>query len=370
LLEPLDFDAAIRFFRSYRIDDLIRTYAILGGMPAYLLQLDERKTVLANIRDPILTPHHFLNDEPRSLLREELRNPANYFSILAAIAAGKTRQHEIAQAAALPSHDTAGPYLRTMQALHLVERQVPAAEPHPHKSRKGIYRMSDHFMRFWFRFVYPHESALARGDLAGVLERRITPYLDEFVSLAFEELAHWQIWRLARAGRLPFAPDRVGAWWDGQHEIHVVAVGEGGLLLGECKWSTRAIGVGILDQLKRSGASLLAGEGYLKTAHPITYTLFSRSGFTPELRELAARENVILVEASDLATPIGPDNSPIAVTIGRVGSSAAVLFDPTRKYGIRVDSPKPAQHNLHRADAQLLALIQPFEITAGGLAGG
>jgi len=178
LLEPLDFDAAIRFFRSYRIDDLIRTYAILGGMPAYLLQFDERKTVLANIRDAILTPHHFLNDEPRSLLREELRDPANYFSILAAIAAGKTRQHEIAQAAALPSHDTASPYLRTMQALHLVERQVPTTEPHPHKSRKGIYRMSDHFMRFWFRFVYPHESALARGDLAGVLERRITPYLN------------------------------------------------------------------------------------------------------------------------------------------------------------------------------------------------
>ena len=136
------------------------------------------------------------------------------------------------------------------------------------------------------------------------------------MSLAFEELAHWQIWRLARAGRLPFAPDRVGAWWDGQHQIDVVAIGEGGLLLGECKWSTRAIGVGILDQLKRSGASLLAGEGYLKTGHPITYTLFSRSGFTPELRELAARENVILVEASNLATPIGPDNSPIAVTIG------------------------------------------------------
>lgn len=40
----------------------------------------------------------FLYDEPRFLLLQELRDPRRYFSILEAIAAGRTRQNEIAQA--------------------------------------------------------------------------------------------------------------------------------------------------------------------------------------------------------------------------------------------------------------------------------
>lgn len=305
LLEPLEFRAVTQFFPKFNATDKIRAYAIVGGVPAYLLQFSDRKTIRENIREAILSPRVFLNDEPRFLLREELREPANYFSILAAIAAGKTRQNEIAQAAGLSSRDMAGPYLRTLQELRLVERQVPISEPHPHKSRKGIYRLRDHFFRFWFRFVYPYESALARGDLAGVLERHIEPYLDEFVAVVFEEIARHHIWHLAITQHIPFTVDRVGSWWSRTHEIDVVAVGEDTLLLAECKWSASPIGPSVLSDLKRASEALLAENPHLQRGvrnrpRVLRYALFSRSGFTKELSQVAKAEAVLLFDAEDL----------------------------------------------------------------------
>lgn len=304
LLEPLEFRAVAQFFPRFNPTDKIRAYAILGGVPAYLLQFSDRKTIVENIHDAILSPRVFLNDEPRFLLREELREPANYFSVLAAIAAGKTRQNEIAQAAGLSSRDMAGPYLRMLQELHLVERLVPITEAHPHKSRKGIYRLRDHFFRFWFRFVYPYESALARGDIAGVLERHIEPYLDEFVSVVFEEIARQHIWQLAIAKQIPFAVDRVGGWWSKDHEIDAVAVGEEALLLGECKWSAQPLGPSVLGDLQRASEALLAENPHLQRGpknqpRVLRYALFSRSGFTKELLQLA-KEAVLLFDAKDL----------------------------------------------------------------------
>lgn len=305
LLEPLEFRAVAQFFPRYDAADKIRAYAILGGVPAYLLQFKEPQTIIENIRETILAPHLFLNDEPRFLLREELREPANYFSVLAAIAGGKTRQNEIAQAAGLPSRDTVGPYLRTLQDLRIIERRVPMTEPHPHKSRKGAYALCDYFFRFWFRFVYPHESALARGDVAGVLQKHIEPHLDEFVSLVFEEIARQHLWHLAITQQLPFSIERVGGWWSKEREIDVVALGGEDLLVGECKWSVQPIGPNVLSALKAAGQAMLLENPHLKAGpgnknRKLRFALFSRSGYTNEIRAIAKQENVLLFTAQEL----------------------------------------------------------------------
>jgi hypothetical protein len=58
--------------------------------------------------------------------------------------------------------------------------------------------------------------------------------------------------RLARAGELPFAPERIGAWWGQGQEMDVVALSdaEGAVLVGECKWSARPVGLDVLVDLK------------------------------------------------------------------------------------------------------------------------
>ena len=293
-LPPLGFPVLSQFFPGYSPEALVTTYAVLGGTPTYLRQFDNEHSLEDNILARILTPQVFLYDEPRFLLLQEVREPRSYFAILGAMARGNTRPNEIAQAAGLGGGAVAMPYISKLKSLRLVERRVPATERHPHKSRKGIHRISDPFFRFWFRFVYPHHSALEEGRGAQVLRRHIAPLLDEFTGYVFEELCRQHVWRLD----IPFVPDRVGAWWSPSGEIDVVAINDESrdILLGECKWSKRPVGTNVFESLRRAGRQLLCEERWDR----VHWALFSRIGFTPGMQDVASDERVILVDAEGL----------------------------------------------------------------------
>lgn len=101
LLEPLQFKDTRLFYPSFDLEDQVRAYAVYGGTPAYLRTLKPQQSLRENILDGILSRGSFLYDEVRFVLQQELREPRNYFAILQAIAAGKTRLNEIKQATEL-----------------------------------------------------------------------------------------------------------------------------------------------------------------------------------------------------------------------------------------------------------------------------
>ncbi len=291
-LQPLTFWDIQQLLPRFSPVDLVRAYAILGGVPAYLRQFDDRLSLLDNVEQKVLAMGEFLYDEPRFLLLQELREPSRYFAVLEAIAGGRTRMNEIAQAAHIGTTSISF-YLKTLQEMGLIDRVVPVTEKNPRKSRWGIYQITDHYFRFWFRFVYPNHSLLERGETDQV-RRRIAEQLDQFVGPAFERICQEALWRRHRAGKLDFTPAAVGYWWNRQEEIDVAAMGEDEVLLGECKWTSRPVGVNILDDLKRKAQAL-------DRTLPVRYALFARSGFTPALQARAAEEGVLLVDLEELS---------------------------------------------------------------------
>ena len=290
MLEPLGFHDARHFFPTYDLADQVRAFAIFGGTPAYLRAVSASQPLLANVGQQVLTRGTFLHDEVRFLLQQELREPRNYFAILEAIASGRTRLNEIKQATGLSGVSA---YLDTLQGLRLVERVVPSTESKAHKSRRGIYRLRDHFSRFWFRFVHPNRTLLERGGAQIVLDTLVTPQLDSFTALIFEEICHQFLWRLGLAGKLPLLPLRIGGWWRASEEIDAVVMGQDAALLAECKWTARPIGVDVLRNLERK-ASLVRKE--LNTQR-LFFGLCARGGFTPQVEEQAAqRDDVFLFD--------------------------------------------------------------------------
>ncbi len=299
LLRPLDLPSSALFFPAYSPDEQFQAWAVLGGMPYYLCAFDDRQDLFTNIRRQILdTQTGTLFSEPRLLLMEELREPRNYFSILRAIAQGRTRLNEIAQASGVGEVNAVSRYLDILQQMHLVTRRVPATENQPEKSKKGLYQIDDHFLRFWFRYVHPYQASLDLGLVDAILERRIRPDFDHFAAAAFEEAAQMFVARLAQRGALAFIPERIGGWWDREVEIDVLAVSlaESAALVGECKWSLNPIGVNVWDDLKRKAAALLQKHPFAT----VQYALFSRSGFTPALQTLVAGEGTALYTIQDL----------------------------------------------------------------------
>lgn len=294
LLEPLEFSDARLFYSNYSLEDRVRAYATFGGTPAYLKAINPDQSLEANIEQNILTRGAFLYDEARFVLQQELREPRNYFAVLQAIASGRTQLNEIKQASGLEGVTA---YLDTLQQLHLVERVVPVTETQPHKSRRGLYRLSDQFLRFWFRFVHPNRSQLEKGASETVLADAVLPFLDLFAGPVFEEICRQSFWRAGQGGRLPFSPNQVGGWWRANQEIDLVAMDDHTALLAECKWSTRPVGTDILEDLERKAQQALPEL----SGRQIYYGLCSRAGFTEHLHQAAAaRSDLLLLEIADL----------------------------------------------------------------------
>jgi AAA+ ATPase superfamily predicted ATPase len=303
LLIPLDLPSSALFFPGYSADEQFLAWAILGGMPYYLRTFNDQVDIFSNIRDHILDAQRAeLFSEPRLLLMEELREPRNYFSILRAIAQGNTRLNEIAQASGVGGASMVSRYLDLLQQMRLVTRLVPATETQPEKSKRGIYQIDDHFLRFWFRYVHPNQSSLDLGLTDAILDQRVRPDLDNFVAISFEEASRQLIARMARQETLPFLPETIGAWWNRNAEIDVLAISrtEKKALVGECKWLIKPIGVNVLDDLKQKAhAFLRSGD-----AERRYYALFSHSGFTSALEAQAQDEGVMLFNVDQIVREI------------------------------------------------------------------
>jgi AAA+ ATPase superfamily predicted ATPase len=296
-VEPLTFDDARGLFPDASFPAFLPTYAVLGGTPAYLRQFDPQADFWDNIRTKILSPDAYLYREPDFILRAELREPRNYFAILRAISLGKTKAGEIINETGLEKN-ILGKYLSVLGELKIIRREVPVTETLPEKSKKGLHQMADPFFRFWFQFVYPNRSFIEEGQIDFVMERKIKPAFDRFISIAFEDVCRGLVrssaWKGCRF-------ERIGRWWSKDGEIDVVATNEAEntILCGEAKWSINKAGTDILENLKRKAALVPWGKAGRKEI----LVLFSRSGFTDDLKKRAREEGVILWEPEESSTP-------------------------------------------------------------------
>lgn len=135
-MRPLRFKHMRRFFPNYSVYDLVRVYGVVGGTPACVIRLDNRLPLRENIKR-ILTPRSYLYDEAMNLLRQEVREPRTYFSILLAISEGRNSLSEIARAVHVDIR-TIGKYVSLLEELDIVRRVRPLGYQRPVKLRLPI----------------------------------------------------------------------------------------------------------------------------------------------------------------------------------------------------------------------------------------
>ena len=275
-LEPFSF-AEAREGIDYDFENAVRSYAITGGTPMYLLQFDYSQPLATNVREQILMPSAVLYNEPEFLLRTELRNPARYLSILEAVATGHTTPNEIARATGIGS----GPlskYLQTLRRLRLLDREVPVTAS-AKQSKRSRYGVADEFLRFWFRFVEPNRSGIQ--EVPGVVyEGTIEPALSDHVSRTFERVCREAVWEAVRRGELdPYA--EVGWWWYAEDEIDIVGLNpaDDRILLAECKWTDEPVGHALVESLRATADRVRWGP----PDRSERFALFSKNGFTDGL---------------------------------------------------------------------------------------
>ncbi|MFH1610408.1 MAG: ATP-binding protein [Patescibacteria group bacterium] len=293
LLPSLKFKEAHQFFPKMNFKEFLKVFVIIGGIPAYLNQFSKDLSLEENIRQNIFSKTEFLNNEIEFVLKEELREPKNYLSILKSISLGKRKFGEIVNETGLEKN-VMNKYLSTLEKLQITEKEIPVTEKNPQKSRKGLYKITDNFFRFWFQYVFPYKSDLELENFTQV-ERKMNESFNILESLVYENVCQGILWDLQ--GKI-FTFERLGRWWDKNEEIDLIGFNNntGQIIFGECKWSNKPIGINIYENLKRKSKLVEWGNEDRKEF----FVLFSKSGFTSEMVRIAKKEGVFLISQDKL----------------------------------------------------------------------
>lgn len=299
-LMPLSYRDSGCFFSQYPAREKLIAYGVLGGIPAYLNQFALRSSHYSqrmleqHIKDELLTPQGYLFDEVNFLLRTELREPRTYASLLHAIAGGATRLNEISQRIGLDA-TSVNKYLSVLRELGLVKRETPITDRAPQKSKKGLYKIADNYIKFWFRFVLPNRSLIESGNTELVYEQMIAPNLSHYMGEIFEDVCRQYI-SLYWGEKLKIASKQVGVHWGSNLEIDVLTENiDDSHWFGECKWWNGPVGENVLNHLIEKATRV----PHQWNRNP-RYLLFSASGFTDALKRRAEKEEVFLIETNDL----------------------------------------------------------------------
>ena len=286
LLRPIGYSHISKFLPEKTCKERLEFFALTGGVPRYLRLASPYRSFKEALVGLVLNPDGILHNEARQLLQEEIQTPNQCWSILNAVGSGANRISEIAGRMGQPANKLTR-YLDLLKDLHLVRRETPVLERNPSKSKKGIYVVSDPFFRMWFGAIYPYMSFFEFAETEPAY-LRIEPRINTLISECYEEVCRQWV----RERGLDFHAVRVGRQWSSAYEIDVAGVDEKCQLtvLGECKWSDNKMGVSVFRELE---GKVLAHK--LPLAEGCRYVLFSKSGFAPDLEELAAeKKNIVL----------------------------------------------------------------------------
>ena len=262
-------------------------YSILGGIPHYLKQFDADTSIEENIKKNMLVRGNVLYNEVEFLMRQELRETSTYNTLIETIAMGNTKLNDIYQKTQI-ERAKISVYIKNLMDLNILNREFPVSDSIKStvNVQRGLYSIADNFFSFWYRFIFPNLSELEAGDVDGVYEFSIKPFIESFTSKAFENICIQYLRNQNIKGLLPIRFKKIGRWWEKDCEIDILAIGANeGFIVGECKWKISKVGISDYEHLKNKATRLKLTDPYLY--------LFSKSGFNEQLTNFAKTDKFI-----------------------------------------------------------------------------
>lgn len=301
-LMPLTYLDAARFHPELSAAENALIYGITGGIPHYINKLNVRGSIKDALLENLFDPSSYLFEEPENLLKQELREPAIYNSIISAIAGGATRLNQIADKTGNET-SVCTKYLKSLSDLGIVQKKQPIIQK---STKKTTYYISDNFFRFWYRFVPGNMLSISAGRMDRMYDAAVGSYLSSYMGLVFEDICRQYL--TYYAPDLPFNLQDIGEWWGPDPEqkkevqVDIVALGNKPdntgpgrkMLIGSCKFKNEVIGTDELD-LMREYTNLFS------TANDdCFYYIFSKSGFTRGIINMQQQGEVSLVTIEEM----------------------------------------------------------------------
>lgn len=210
-LKPINFCNFTQIYHSSNSKEAIETYAVLGGLAGNWQFFRENLSLQDNICEQILNKRGHLYYEGSRYVESELRETTVYNTILHELAKGRHKLNDLHLHTGF-SRAKISVYLKQLIALELVEKIFSYEAKVTNNTQKGIYRIKNPFLHFWFRYLYAHKSELELLDSKQYYKTYIDPSLSSYVNEYYSGICSEAIQELNDLRKLPLKLEHGGKW--------------------------------------------------------------------------------------------------------------------------------------------------------------
>lgn len=269
-------------FPGYPANDSICIYSILGGVPGLWHSFDEKLSAKENIIENLINRNSRLYHEASVYMYEQLREPAVYNTILAAISKGYQKLNDIYMHTGF-SRAKISVYLKNLMEIELVEKVFSIETEGYANAQKGIYRISNPYISFYFTYLFPNLKDIQELEGISFYNKYIENSLADFIENGYKRICK---------DYMSAAYTTIGEWIGKSGNLDIVAKNkQGHIIVAMCSYANKVTATDyewLSFQLKQAKLS------------PVKIIYFGEMGFDEKMREMASQNQIELISLLNL----------------------------------------------------------------------
>ncbi|MBO6242828.1 MAG: ATP-binding protein [Butyrivibrio sp.] len=235
-IKPLPFSEMRAYFPNMSFRDAVLTYSVLGGQTALWKYFDDKLSFKENICKNFLNPGSFLYGEPKRLIEYTLRETAVYNTIMSQMARGVNKLNDLYHATGF-SRAKISVYLKTLIHHDFACKGYSFGNAGRENVLKGVYKIADPLLNFYFKFIFPNESNLCLMPTDKFYDIFISAGIQSYASDSFKAVCREYIFKSEERGTFPFEIGDDGQWLGKDGNIDIILQSDmGDTALCLCKW--------------------------------------------------------------------------------------------------------------------------------------
>ena len=210
-IRDFDYLDAAKFYPALPVRDKVAFYAVFGGSPYVLENLDTSLTIRDNIEHLLLPETGIIRSHIENIMLKEIQKTFDA-RILEIIGNGKKRYSELRDMIVKTETGLLDKQLKILLDMETIQKTEPINRRND--SKKQFYEIVDNLMRFYFTFIFGKTGTIARIGEEQYYNRNISAVIEQFISRRLEGITLQYFHRAAVLGIYPDIDDFGSYWYD------------------------------------------------------------------------------------------------------------------------------------------------------------
>ncbi len=210
-IRDFDYLDAAKFYPQLSVRDKVAFYAVFGGSPYVLENLDTDVSFRENIERFLLPENGLIRSHIENVMLKEIQKTFDA-RILEILGNGKKRYSEIREKIANSETGLLDKQLKILLDMETIQKTEPINRRNDKK--KQFYEIVDNLMRFYFTFIFGKTGTISRIGEEQYYNRNISSVVEQFISRRFEGVALQYFHRAVILGKYPDIDDFGSYWYD------------------------------------------------------------------------------------------------------------------------------------------------------------